>query len=60
MFTLYTGKGGGLVKCRTCEHCGANLDFGERCDCQTESRDATPQEVKEQTKKDGGAENGRI
>lgn len=48
------------MKCRTCEHCGANLDFGERCDCQTERRDATPQEVEETKKKDGGAVNGRI
>lgn len=23
---------------RTCEHCGANLDPGERCDCQQEQQ----------------------
>ena len=21
----------------TCEHCGSNLDYGEKCDCQAES-----------------------
>ena len=22
-----------MAKYRVCEHCGAHLDFGERCDC---------------------------
>lgn len=24
------------MKCKTCEFCGANLDFGESCDCKKE------------------------
>lgn len=24
---------------RTCPNCGANLDVGERCDCERETRD---------------------
>lgn len=23
-----------MAKYKVCEYCGANLDFGERCDCQ--------------------------
>lgn len=23
-----------MAKCKVCEYCGSNLDFGERCDCQ--------------------------
>lgn len=26
---------------RTCPHCGANLDPGERCDCQAPSKSQT-------------------
>lgn len=22
-----------MAKCEQCPHCGANLDFGEKCDC---------------------------
>ena len=22
-----------MAKCKVCEYCGANLDFGEKCDC---------------------------
>lgn len=25
------------MKYTTCPHCGSNLDFGERCDCQTQA-----------------------
>lgn len=25
------------MKYQTCEKCGANLDFGEKCDCETEA-----------------------
>lgn len=27
---------------KTCPHCGAHLDHGERCDCQDEKREAAP------------------
>ncbi len=23
-----------MARCKVCEYCGANLDFGERCDCR--------------------------
>lgn len=45
------------MKYRTCDTCGANLDFGERCDCESEKRDAAPQPDKE-NKEDGGAQYG--
>lgn len=47
-----------LVKCRTCENCGANLDFGERCDCEREVREQSqaPQQIE---KKSEGLTNGR-
>ena len=28
-----------------CEHCGANLDAGEKCDCQTEEKALTDNEI---------------
>jgi hypothetical protein len=27
-------------KCKTCPFCGANLDYGERCDCRDETAKA--------------------
>ena len=26
-----------MARCKVCEHCGANLDFGERCDCMAQT-----------------------
>ncbi len=32
-----------MAKCKVCEYCGDNLDFGERCDCQ--DREDTQEQV---------------
>ena len=34
------------MKCKTCPICGANLDFGELCDCQDEGAKFTALEEK--------------
>lgn len=38
---------------KTCPHCGARLDPGERCDCRKAKAEARP--AKPQTKKEGAA-----
>ena len=38
-----------------CKNCGAYLDPGERCDCQSESKDKPREETKERG--DANAEN---
>lgn len=44
---------GGETMYRTCEHCGANLDPDERCDCRDklEQREAELQKMVEVDKK---------
>lgn len=39
------------MKCMICEHCGASLDFGEKCDCrENEERRSKAQSDKEEQK----------
>ncbi len=30
----------------TCVNCGANLDFGEKCDCETKKESVPPESVR--------------
>ena len=41
----------------TCPHCGANLDPGEKCDCQQESNSKTPGNYKSVEPKKGDDNN---
>lgn len=34
---------------RTCEYCGAHLDFGEPCECRSDSGDDAAQEEMEES-----------
>lgn len=46
------------MKCRTCGKCGANLDFGERCDCEKEAQEVRAAQ-KQKDKEGEGLKNGR-
>lgn len=34
----------------TCVNCGANLDFGEKCDCETKKESVLPEQTRSQEK----------
>jgi hypothetical protein len=42
------------MKYRICEYCGANLDYGEKCDCQEEKvkRKAEGREMEKKKQKE--------
>lgn len=40
---------------KTCPHCGARLDPGERCDCRKAKAEARPMKAAQPARKEGAA-----
>lgn len=39
-----------MAKSKECEKCGANLDFGEKCDCETAEKKKEDKKEKNKNK----------